>query len=240
VKQGNAIRVSRPFTMAPVAVVLLLTAFLLVMQLRTERSIRRFLGIPSSRLEEFAYRLVRSEAERRALEEEVESLRGRVTAMGRLSAEGRAGLESVSAELEHLSALSGLTALQGPGVVIAIRDSTRQLAPGEDPNDVLVHYTDLQSVVNELWAAGAEAVTINGERFTVGSSIQCIGTTVLINGRRIAPPFRVEAIGDSDGLTGYLGRPQGTVAYLRAFGFPVITTRARQVRAPAYRGPLPP
>ena len=171
---------------APVAVVLLLTAFLTVTQLRTERSIRRMLGMPSTQLQEFGYRLTRSESARRALEQEVEMLRERVASMRRLSVEGQAGLVALNTKVEWLSVLSGLTALQGPGVVIEIRDSTRPLGRGEDPNNVLVHYTDLQSVVNELWAAGAEAVAVNGERFTVASSIRCVGTTVLVNGRLAA------------------------------------------------------
>ena len=96
--------------------------------------------------------------------------------------------------------------MQGPGIVIEIRDSMRSLPAGADPNDVLVHYTDLQSVVNELWAAGAEAVAVNGERFTVRSSIRCIGTTVLVSGRLMAPPFRIQAIGDPGRLAAYVGR----------------------------------
>jgi uncharacterized protein YlxW (UPF0749 family) len=219
--------------------VLLVTAFLAVMQLRTERSIRQILGVPSTRLEEFGYRLARVEAAQRDLQQEVETLRERVAAMRRLSAEGRAGTVALNAEVEQLSVLTGLTAVRGPGIVIEIGDSTRSLAAGEDPNDVLVHYTDLQAVVNDLWAAGAEAVAVNGERFTVRSSIQCIGTTVLLNGRRIAPPFRIQAIGDPGRLAAYVSRPQGTVVYLQAFGFPAIITRATRVLLPAYRGPLP-
>lgn len=225
---------------AAFAAVLLVTGFLAVMQLRTERNIRQILGVPSSRLEEFGYRLARVEVGRRNLEQEVETLRERVAAMRRLSIDGRVGGIALNAEIEELSALTGLTAVQGPGIVIEIRDSTRPLPAGADPNDVLVHYTDLQSVVNELWAAGAEAVAVNGERFTVGSSIRCVGTTVLVNGRRMAPPFRIQAIGDQGGLAAYVGRPQGIVAYLRAFGFPVISARAGRVYVPAYRGPLPP
>jgi len=222
-----------------VTVVLLLTALLFTLQLRTERTIRRSLGVPSPRLEEFGYRLRRTEALRRTMEEEVETLRGRVAAMRLMAVEGEEGVRAQAAEVERLSAAAGFTALAGPGIVLEIRDSPRPLRPEEDPNDVLVHYTDLQAVVNELWAAGAEGVAINGERFTPASSIRCVGTTILINRRRLSPPFRIEAIGDPAALRVYLLRAEGTVPYLRAFAFPVSLTTAGRLTLPASRGPLP-
>lgn len=221
------------------AVVLLLTAFLAVTQLRTEWRIQQTLRIPSTELEELGYRLQRSEAARRALEREVESLRAGVASARRASVEAQTGLLALNAELEVLAMQVGVTALQGPGVLVEIRDSARPLAAGGDPNDALVHYTDLQALTNELWAAGVEALAINGERFTVGSSIQCVGTTVLVNRRRVAPPFRIAAIGDPVALEAYLDRPSGQVAYLRAFGFPATIRRDDSVLVPPYRGPVP-
>lgn len=223
--------------LAAVALVLSLTALLLVVQLRTERTIRRTLGIPSPQLEEFGYRLRRAEGQRQAMEQEVAVLRERVAEMRRIAIGGQDDLRRQDEELDRLRALGGFTALAGPGVLVEIRDADRALLLGEDPNDVLVHYTDLQAIVNELWAAGAEAVAINGERFTVNSAIQCVGTTVLVNRRRITPPFRIEAIGDAEVLPTYLGRPAGTVQYLRAFGFPASIAPARDLVVPAYRGP---
>jgi len=222
-----------------VAVVLLLTALLLTLQLRTERTIRKALGVPSPQLEKFGYRLRRTEALRRAMEEEVQMLRGQVALMRRLVAEGEEGVRAQAAEVEWLSAAAGFTPLVGPGVVVEIRDSARPLSPDEDPNDALIHYTDLQALVSELWAAGAEGLAINGERFTPASSIQCVGTTVLVNRRRLTPPFRIEAIGDPAALRSYLLRADGTVPYLRAFAFPASVTVVGRLALPASRGPLP-
>lgn len=227
-----------PFS-AAMAVVLSLTALVLTVQLRTEGTIRRTLGIPSPQLQEFGYRLRRAEAQRQTMEQEVAALRERVADMRRAAVGGQDGLRRLGEELDRLRTLGGFTALAGPGVRVELRDSDRGLGPGENPNDVLVHYTDLQAIVNELWAAGAEAVAINGERFTVGSSIQCVGTTILINRRRITPPFQIEAIGDPVALQTYLARPEGMVAYLRAFGFPASLAPARDMIIAAYRGPLP-
>ena len=225
--------------MIPVALVILLTAFLTVTQLRNELRIRQALGIPSPQLQEFGYRLQRSEASRRTLEQEVAVLRERVAVMRWRSVEGQEDVLALNAEVERLRAQAGLTSVEGPGVVVEMRDSPRALLPGEDPNNVLVHYTDLQAVVNELWAAGAEAVAINGERFTVGSSIQCVGATILVNRRRVTPPLRIEAIGQPETLDSYLRRSDGQIAYLRAFDFPVSMSRSARLLVPPYRGPIP-
>jgi len=221
------------------AVVLLITALLVTVQVRTERGIQRTLGIPSPRLEELGYQLRRAEAQRRAMEQEVATLRDRVDAMRRSAIEGQGALGPLGRELDRLRALAGFTAVRGPGVVVLIADSPRPLWPGEDPNDVLVHYADLQAVVNDLWAAGAEAVAINGERFAAISAIQCVGTTILVNQRRITPPFRIEAIGDAAPMREYVLREDGALAYLRAFAFPISVARSDRLVLPAYRGPLP-
>jgi uncharacterized protein YlxW (UPF0749 family) len=55
---------------------------------------------------------------------------------------------------------------------------------------------DLQTVVNEIWAAGAEAVAVNGQRLTALSAIRSAGDAVLVDFRPLTPPYRIEAVGD--------------------------------------------
>ncbi|MDQ7843939.1 MAG: DUF881 domain-containing protein [Armatimonadota bacterium] len=236
---SSTVRRLFPVSGAGTGIVLLLAALLLTLQFRTERAIREALGIPSPQLEAFGYRLRRAETQRRAMEEEVAALREQVAEMRRIAAGAEGELRRLSGELDYLRALAGLTALAGPGLVIVLRDSDRVPLPGEDPNNVLIHYTDLQAIVNDLWAAGAEAIAINGERLFVGSSIQCVGATILVNHRRLAPPFRVEAIGNPEALRTYLLRPAGTVQDLRALDFPATIAAVRHLVVPPYRGPLP-
>ena len=221
-----------------VGVVLLLATGLLTAQLLTERNIRRTVGVGSPRLQEIAYRLQRSEAARQRLEQQVTALREQVAGLARAVAEDEVSLRRRTAELDRLRMLAGLTPVSGPGVVVEVQDSPRQPGPAEDPNDGLVHYTDLQAIINDLFAGGAEAVAVNGERFTVASAVQCVGTTVLLNGKRLAVPFRLEAIGDDAALQAFVTRPAGAVRTLQAFGFPVAVSRTRLV-LPPYRGTFP-
>ncbi len=210
--------------------------FLAVTQIRNELLIRQELRVPSQRLEELGFMLREQERTRAAVEQQILQLREQLRAYEQGAAQGRVKLEALTQQLEHLRLLAGLTPVTGPGVVVEMDDSPLPLRPGDDPNTVILHYTDLQGVVNELWANGAEAVTINGERVVVSTGLTCVGTTILCNAKRIAPPYRIVAIGDPAAMLASLQRLDGVLGALRAFGFPVKVTAASRLVAPAYRG----
>lgn len=78
----------------------------------------------------------------------------------------------------------------------------------EDPRG-RVRDGDLQLVVNALWAAGAEAVSINGQRLGPTSAIRFAGEAVLVDFRPVTNPYEIRAIGDPDALSaGFLASPE--------------------------------
>lgn len=218
------------------AVILMVAGFLAATQIRNELLIRRELRVPSQRLEELAFMLREQERTRAALEQQIVALRDQLRAYEQSTVQGRAKLEALGQQLDQLRQLAGQTAVAGPGVVVELDDSPLPLRPGDDPNTVILHYTDLQGVINELWASGAEAVAINDERIIASTGLNCVGTTILCNIKRVAPPFRIVAIGDADRMLGYVQHPEGVVQALRAFGFPVKASKNSRLTAPAYRG----
>jgi len=221
---------------AALAVVLAVAGFLAVTQIRNELLIRQQLRLPSQRLEELGFMLREMERNRGAMEAQIEQIRGQLHAYEQGAAQGRVQLEALGRQLEVFRAQAGHIPMAGPGVIVGLDDSPFPLRPGDDPNTVILHYTDLQGVLNELWASGAEAVAVNGERMITTTGLNCVGTTILCNAKRIAPPYRIVAIGDTDQMARYLARADGVVAGLRAFGFPVKVTRAGRLTVPAYRG----
>jgi uncharacterized protein YlxW (UPF0749 family) len=98
--------------------------------------------------------------------------------------------------VESASSRAGAAPLQGPGVMVTLDDSSAGRSPTGDPNDLIVHERDIQTVVNALWSAGAEAVAVNGERLTATSAVRCAGNTLLLHGALHSPPYRIAAIGD--------------------------------------------
>ena len=78
----------------------------------------------------------------------------------------------------------------------------------------MVHQQDVQSVVNALWAGGAEAMMIMDQRVLTTSAVRCIGNTLLLQGRTYSPPFVVTAIGDAARMSAALDADTGRPAVL--------------------------
>ncbi|MBI4279731.1 MAG: DUF881 domain-containing protein [Armatimonadetes bacterium] len=220
------------------AAVGLLAGFVFTLQIRTGQAIQSHLHIASTQLEELGYMLREQERTRAALEEQIVRLRVQLRDYEQAASQGKSALEAMNRQLQELRVQAGLAALEGPGVLVELKDSPRPLRAGEDPNLVILHYTDLWAVINDLWAAGAEAVAINEERVIVTTGLSCVGTTILCNAKRIAPPYRIAAIGDGPRLDAHLRRPGGIVDQLTRFGFPVRITAVARVQVPAYKGSL--
>jgi uncharacterized protein YlxW (UPF0749 family) len=116
----------------------------------------------------------------------------------------------------QLLASVGAIGVQGPGLVVTLDDAP--LDPGADEsarNESRVLSRDLQIVVNALWAVGAEAIDINGQRLTSRSAIRFAGEAILVNYRPLTRPYVVRAIGDPERLASEFAAGDGG-AYLKA------------------------
>jgi uncharacterized protein YlxW (UPF0749 family) len=160
----------------------------------------------------------------RAEDARVRRLRGAVTDLRReldaLEDSGTAELGALQDDVRELAIRAGGAALEGPGLTVTLDDSSSRRSPTGDPNDLVVHERDIQTVVNALWAAGAEAVAVNGERLTSTSAVRCAGNTLLLHGALHSPPYRIEAIGDPEALAGLAEQPgmEDLAAAADAFG----------------------
>jgi uncharacterized protein YlxW (UPF0749 family) len=112
--------------------------------------------------------------------------------------------QQLDEQLTQLSSLAGTSAVTGPGVTITVDDAQ---GSGSGLGGV-VRDADLQLLANGLWEAGAEAVSIGGQRLTGLSSIRFAGRAITVNYRSLTPPYVVEAIGDPDTLAAKLLQTQ--------------------------------
>jgi uncharacterized protein YlxW (UPF0749 family) len=126
--------------------------------------------------------------------------------------------QRIGEELLQYKMASGDIDVQGEGVTVSIDDGTRPLYEGEDPNNVLVHDADLLIIINELKTAGAEAISVNGQRIVDSSEIACSGYTVRINKQFFARPFTIKAIGDATRMAAVLVAPEGYGTVLKDYG----------------------
>lgn len=149
------------------------------------------------------------EADNKRLTEQLSQLRGEVAAMTEQSG------EQVSIDgLRAVEAASGMTALRGPALKVTLTDAPLDIKPEDvDPDMLVVHQQDIQVVVNALWRAGAEAMTLQGERVITTTAIKCVGNTVVLHGTPYAPPYEIVAIGDPVALEQGLADDKGTQIY---------------------------
>lgn len=103
----------------------------------------------------------------------------------------------LAAELDRLAVAAALTSVRGPAVSVTLTDAPLEVKPdGISEDSLVVHQQDIQAVVNALWAGGAEAMTIQGQRVTTRTGVKCVGNVVVLHGTPYAPPYVIVAIGD--------------------------------------------
>jgi uncharacterized protein YlxW (UPF0749 family) len=181
--------------------------------------------------------LVQSQSRRNAdLTRQVSAVR---TQVDQLSATQNSG-SSLQGELDRAAQQAGFAAVHGPAVTVTLDDAPASVtAAGIDPDLLVVHQQDIQGVVNAMWAGGAEAMTIMGQRVVATTAVRCVGNTLLLHGAVYSPPFVVRAIGDPTRLTAALDDSASVSVYRQyvdAYGL-VFTRRADQRLAlPAYSG----
>jgi uncharacterized protein YlxW (UPF0749 family) len=137
----------------------------------------------------------------------------------------------VVAELGLLSSRSGTSPVRGPGVEIVVDDA---VAAESDRNKVLD--SDLQKLVNGLWRAGAEAISINGERLTNVSAIRHAGSAITVNFTSLNRPYRILAIGDRKTLPARFADTTSGQAWLdlqREVGLRFTMRTQKSLRLPA-------
>lgn len=139
-------------------------------------------------------------------------------------------------ELERLKEFAGEVPLEGKGIQLILDDSKVTAQVGENPNLYIIHDDDLLRVINELRAAGAEAISINGERLVSTSEIRCAGPTLSVNNNRSAPPYVILAIGNPSNLASALKLRGGVLDTFKFWGIQAELTMPEVVKIPAFKG----
>jgi len=178
--------------------------------------------------------LTQREAQIGQQQEEIERLRDKV-ARYEEDAAGERGLAQVmTEELRNTRIALGLLSVTGPGIELVLGDSTMKGDDGIGGQDAFViHDFDLLQIANELWAAGAEAVSLNGQRLSAGSAITCSGRLIEVNKVALGSPFTFLAIGDRGNLMSALNIRDGALDRLRVLQFQVKLTAKDDIVIPA-------
>lgn len=134
--------------------------------------------------------------------------------------------EATQEKINKYEAFLGMTDVKGQGIIVTVSDNDGYNRQNNsfasiDASNYLVHDGNLVAIVNELKAAGAEAISINDKRITESTAITCAGNVIQVNGEKVGSPFVIKAIGQKDLLYGEITKSGGTIYKLKKYG--VIT-----------------
>ena len=198
-----------------------LLGFMISVQLKTTQD-----NLKSStqyqRIEQLSDILLRTEKERDALKLEIARLKESANLHDNFP--------------DKINFMAGTTAVKGPGVVLTIEDSKKALSSADNTNLYIIHDEDVLKVINELRAAGAEAIAINDQRLTANSEIRCAGPTLSINNTRISAPYEIKAIGNAKNMENAIKMRGGVAESLSVWGIRLDVRQEANIIIPAYKG----
>ena len=169
----------------------------------------------------------------------ISDLQEQKTKLENTLAQGTGQARTLNDELQKTKLIAGLTEVSGPGIYLTLQDSktgppsNRQF----EIDNYIIHDVTLQRAINELNVAGAEAISINGQRLIGRTGIRCVGNTAQVNGVPFASPYVIRAIGNPDTLAGGLTFPGGFMEWLQSYDPSMAKIEKKKlVVVPAYSG----
>lgn len=232
-------RIITPRWVPWLTVMFMLIGLLLTQELQIQSAISAASADPKT--EVLISLITNLEHETAAQEERLALIRQETETLISQTTSGESQLTELQKQLTLQQIRAGITALEGPGIVIKIDDNHAGMsaAPNDDPNRYVIHYENLLYLVNDLRNAGAEGIGINGQRIVVSSEIRCVGNVIMVNTTRLAPPFEISAIGDPTALEEAISS-SSTYQQLSLSGFPTTYTvtdlHSTSIVLPAYTG----
>ncbi|MET9610946.1 DUF881 domain-containing protein [Streptomyces sp. NPDC006512] len=188
--------------------------------------------------EELIDRVERADGHANGLERDIERLRTEVADRQAEALKQHGGDQG-----RLVALLSGATEVRGPGVKLVVDDAKGAAAGGGGPRESAgfsdtgrVRDRDMQRIVNGLWQAGAEAVSINGQRLTALSAIRAAGDAILVDNKPLVPPYEILAVGDKKRLgTTFQDSVDGQYLHVlqESYGIRYTLSAVDEVRVPA-------
>lgn len=178
--------------------------------------------------------------EQDGLKVQLAGLRAELDSIQASAASQGGAARELQARIDALKERGGLAPRSGPGVGVLL-DDARGPVSAKDIDKAICHATDITDIVNTAWRGGALAVAVNDERIVGSSSVYCVGSTIMVNGTLLSPPFQIAIVGPQSPLLAAFDDPsqlRDIKQRREAFGLGFRVSRGAEVRVPAYSGAL--
>lgn len=164
------------------------------------------------------------------LQDDISKLGSQIDTFKSIAGDGTSdatGMADTGTSTESAGSGTTLKAIEGPGVTVTLNDSplwekmVDNSGSTSNINDYVIHQEDIESVVNALWAGGAESMMIQDQRVLFNSAVICQGNVLLLQGKKYSPPYTISAIGPVDDMLQALNDSKAIKIYkeyVSAFG----------------------
>lgn len=219
---------------AALVLVSILLGIILAIQFKT---VNKTVGegvLPTQRAQQLATELKKAQEERDALIKALDEAEEKIKQYERGEADNDVYVENLYKDLEKYRILAGYVDLEGPGVILEIKDPPIDVQYGVEYS--IVDDIDLiLQTISVLNAAQAEAISINDQRYTAYTEIVRASDHIEINGVSINSPIVIKAIGDPDTLESALSIKRGMIWTFRYYNYDVNLIKDNNVKIPKYR-----
>ena len=192
--------------------------------------------VPVAKAQGYLEELKKVRAEKDVAVEQLNELESRLDSIEKEKADEDFVLKGAVSDLEKYKMAAGVVDVQGSGVIVTVDDPI----PTEEFSDaysvIMLRYELLLSLVNKMKDAGAEAISINGQRIIATTEISLAGDNVNINTVPTAPPYIIKAIGNPETIESTLTIRFGIIEQMKSYGLRIDIKQKDLVEVPRYSG----
>lgn len=217
-----------------ITVVSLILGIVLAIQFKT---VNKTVGngvLPTQRAQQLSVDLKKAQEEKELAIRALDEAEAKIKTYEQSKADNSVYAENIYNDLEKYRMLAGYIDLEGPGIKMEIHDPKMDVQYGTEQS--IVDDLDLiLQTISVLNAAEAEAVAINGQRYTAFTEIERAGDHIEVNGVSIGAPITITAIGDPDTLESALALKRGIAWTLEYYDYDVLIQKEKTISIPKYR-----
>lgn len=192
--------------------------------------------VPVAKAQGYLEELKKVRAEKDAAMTELNKLEERLDKIEKEKSDEDFFLKGVVLDLEKYKMAAGVVDVKGPGVVITVEDPLPTEEFTDEYSVIMLRYELLLSLVNKMKDAGAEAISINGQRIIATTEISLAGDNVNINTVPTAPPYIIKAIGSPDTIESTLTIRFGIIEQMKNYGLRITIKKSDKIEVPRYSG----
>ena len=213
------------FKISSLTVVCLLLGIIIAMQYRSVKVNNTLAVYEQQRVNDLIMELLREQETNEQLTHRIEELQKDLEFYRNDSKSDAETIEKLNEEILRLEIIAGLKTVKGRGVIVTI----------EGIGNAHVDDDNILAVLNELRAADVQALAVNDERIIATSEVRRAGGYMMVNGRKLLPPYVIKTIADPDNLEGSLKIMDGVVDMLKYYNLKVEVKKEENVIIPAVR-----